>query len=163
MTQITARLGWRYLGLSLLAAGAVAVLLATPTAIIDNPWFTRMTPVEPEQYAFWVATSLLTGALLATYLLPALRRGLAAAGAGAGLLGVFAVGCPICNKLVVALIGVSGALNYFAPIQPLIGLAAVGLSSWALWIRYRALGQPSCAVPGLGLRRARRIARDIET
>ena len=151
VSQITARLGWRYLGLSVLAAGAVAVVLAIPTAIIDNPWFTRMTPVEPEQYVFWVATSLLTGALVATYLLPELRHGIAATGAGAGLLGVFAVGCPICNKLVVTLIGVSGALNYFAPVQPLIVAAAIGVSSWALWIRYRALRDPSCAVPRASL------------
>lgn len=144
LAAIRARLGWRYLVLSLLAAAAVAVVLAIPTAIIDNSFFTRMTPVEPEQYVFWILTSVLSGALIATYLLPALRHGIATQSAGAGLLGVFAVGCPICNKLVVALLGTSGALNYFAPIQPLIGLAAVGLTSWALWIRYRALRDPSC-------------------
>ena len=146
---IAQRLGWRYLLATLVAAAAVVMALAIPTAILDNPWFSRMTPVEPEQYAFWIATSLLSGALIATYLLPELRRGIASAGVGAGLLGVFAVGCPICNKLVVGLIGVSGALNYFAPIQPLIGAAAVGLSGWALFIRYRALRDPSCAVPGV--------------
>lgn len=148
LTTIPARLGWRYLALSLVLAGAVAVALAIPTAIIDTPYFTRMTAVEPEQYVFWIATSLLTGALIATYLLPHLRHGIAGPSAGAGLLGVFAVGCPVCNKLVVTLIGTSGALNYFAPIQPLIGLAAVGLAGWALWARYRILGDPACPLPG---------------
>lgn len=147
LRQITERLGWRYLAVSAMAAGLVALALAIPTAIIDNPFFTRMTPVEPEQYVFWVATSLLGGALIATYLLPELRRGIATVGVGSGLLGVFAVGCPICNKLVVSLIGVSGALNYFAPIQPLLGLAAVGLGAWALAIRFRALADPSCPSP----------------
>lgn len=147
LNEITARLGWRYLALTLFGAAAIAVVLAIPTAILDNPFFTRMTPVEPEQYAFWIITSLLSGALLATYILPELRHGIAATGAGAGLLGVFAVGCPICNKLVVALVGVSGALNYFAPIQPLIGLAAVALTAWALRIRYRALRDPACSLP----------------
>ena len=103
-----------------------------------------MTPVEPEQYAFWVATSLLTGALLATYLEPGLRRGLAGQSAGAGLLGVFAVGCPICNKLVVALLGTSGALTYFAPIQPLLGAGAVALAGYGLWLRLRALRTGAC-------------------
>jgi len=141
------RLGWRYALVSLAATVGVALVLAIPTGIIDNSLFTRMTRVEPEQYAFWILTSLLSGALIATYLLPQLRSGLAGVTAGAGLLGVFAVGCPICNKLVVALLGTSGALSYFAPIQPLIGIAAVTLAGWALWIRLRALRAPSCALP----------------
>ena len=149
LATVAARLGWRYLALAVGLGGVVALALAIPTAIVANPFFTRMTPVEPEQYVFWILTSLLTGALLATYLLPELRRGIAASGASAGVLGVFAVGCPICNKLVVALLGVSGALNYFAPIQPLIGLAALTLTGWALWIRYRALRNPACPLPGV--------------
>lgn len=147
MAIAVTQLGWRYLLLSLAAAAAVALLLAIPTAIVDNPFFRRMTAVEPEQYLFWILTSLLSGALVATYVLPELRRGLAGSTAGAGLLGVFAVGCPICNKLIVALLGTSGALTYFAPIQPLIGLAAVALASWALWTRFRALRDPSCPAP----------------
>ena len=148
LATIRAWLGWRYLALSLALAGVVAVGLAIPTAIIDTPYFTRMTAVEPEQYVFWIATSLLTGALIATYVLPELRHGIAGPSAGAGLLGVFAVGCPVCNKLVVTLIGTSGALNYFAPIQPVIGLAAVALAGWALWARYRVLRDPACPLPG---------------
>lgn len=148
LAAIGAQLGWRYFLVAAAAAAAVAMALAIPTAIISNPFFTRMTPVEPEQYAFWALTSVLSGALIATYLLPELRRGLVGSTAGAGLLGVFAVGCPICNKLVVALLGASGALSYFAPVQPLIGLAAVALTSWALWIRFRALTNPSCPLPG---------------
>ncbi len=142
------RLGWRYLLVASAGAALVAVVLAVPTAIIDNPWFVRMTPVEPEQYVFWILTSLLSGALLGTYLLPELRRGLAGPTAGAGLLGLFAVGCPICNKLVVTLLGTSGALSYFAPIQPLLGLAAVVLTSTALWVRFRAMRETSCPLPG---------------
>ena len=147
LVAIRAQLGWRYVLVALAAAAVVSFLLAIPTAIIPNSFFTRMTPVAPEQYLFWVLTSLLSGALIATYLLPELRRGLLGSTAGAGLLGVFAVGCPICNKLVVALLGTSGALSYFAPAQPLIGLAAVALTSWALWIRFRVLRDPSCPAP----------------
>lgn len=95
LASIRARLGRRYVILSLALAIAVGFVLAIPTAIIDNPYFTRMTPVEPEQYVFWIATSLLSGALIATYLLPELRHGIAGQSAGAGLLGVFAVGCPV--------------------------------------------------------------------
>lgn len=141
-------IGARYLALAVLAAAVTALVLAIPTDIVPNPFFTRMTPVEPEQYAFWIATSLLTGALLATYLEPGLRRGIAGQSVGAGFLGVFAVGCPICNKLVVAVLGVSGALTYFAPIQPILGSAAVGLAGYGLWLRLRAMRAGACRLPG---------------
>jgi hypothetical protein len=124
----------------------VGILIAIPTAIVENPFFTRMTPVEPEQYVVWVLTSLLSGALLATYVAGAFRGGGASRATGAGLLGVFAVGCPICNKLVVGLLGTSGALSYFAPMQPVIGAAAVALAGWALLVRLRRLAEPSCTL-----------------
>lgn len=144
---IAQHLGWRYLWTTIGAAVAVALLLAIPAAIIDNPLFARMTPVEPEQYVFWALTSLFTGALIATYVDPRLRHGLAGSTVGAGLLGLFAVSCPVCNKVVVALVGTSGASSYFAPVQPLLGLAAVALAGWALWVRLVGLREASCRRP----------------
>ncbi len=38
---------------------------------------------------------------------------------------VFAIGCPVCNKLVVLALGFSGALAYFEPIQPALALAGL--------------------------------------
>lgn len=150
MGQAPARawIGPRYIALAAAISLVVTVLLAIPTAIVENPFFTRMTPVEPEQYFFWLATGILTGALLATYLDSGLRSGLASQGAGAGLLAVFAIGCPICNKLVVGLLGVSGALTYFAPVQPILGAAAVGLAAYGLRLRFGALRAGACAVAG---------------
>lgn len=140
-------LGARYLLASALAAALVAVALGIPTDVIPNPWFTRMIPAETLNYLFWVGTSLVTGALLATYALPRLgREPVTAPAMGSGLLGLLAVGCPVCNKLVVALLGVSGALSYFAPIQPLLGGLALVLGAGALVIRLRAYGR-SCRLP----------------
>jgi hypothetical protein len=50
---------------------------------------------------------------------------------------LFAVGCPICNKPVVA-IGVRGALNYFAPVQPFLAAGSVAL------LEYRAVPTVAC-------------------
>ena len=147
LAAASSQLGTAYLAWTMAAAVLVGIVIAVPTAIVANPFFTRMTPVEPEQYVFWILTSLVSGALLATYVAPSFRGGIAGRASGAGLLGVFAVGCPICNKLVVALLGTSGALNYFAPVQPVIGVAAVALAGWALWVRLRRLADPSCALP----------------
>ena len=70
-------------------------------------------------------------------------NGLGAA-SGGGILAAFAVGCPVCNKLVLMILGVSGALNVWAPLQPVIGvLSMVGLT-WAL--RRRLTNDDACSV-----------------
>ena len=136
----------KYAGVSALAAIAIALILGVPTSIVENPWFTRMTPVEPEQSVFWILSSVLGGALLGTYLSPALRGDSVGPLAGSGLLGIFAIGCPTCNALVVSALGTSGALSLFAPVQPLLGAAAVAVAGWALWIRVRSI-RSGCPIP----------------
>jgi len=48
-----------------------------------------------------------------------------------------AIGCPVCNKLVVGLLGVSGALSVWAPIQPALAVLSVGALLVAVIIRWR--------------------------
>jgi hypothetical protein len=93
----------------------------------------------------WLASAPLVGLLVATYVRPPRHSVLHArddAGAGrttlGGIAAFFAIGCPICNKLVVAALGVSGALSIFAPLQPLIGAASVALLAATLVWRLRA-------------------------
>lgn len=105
-----------------------------------------MTPIYTDQYVWWVATSLLAGALLATHISTDARQVAPVSGIGGGLLGYLAIGCPICNKLIVGVLGVSGALDYFAPIQPLLGALAVLLTAIGLIVRLRALGR-GCPLP----------------
>lgn len=128
------------------AAVAVAVVSAIPTAIIANPWFTRMSPVYLDQYIYWVGTSILAGMLLATYLTGPKSIAGGAGGAGGGLLGYLAIGCPVCNKVIVALLGVSGAMDYFAPAQPFLGALGMVLLALALGYRLRSLRRSDCAV-----------------
>jgi hypothetical protein len=132
-------LGARYWLAAAGGAALIAVAIGVPTDVISNPWFTRQIDVRPLDYVFLALTSTLTGALLATYTLPSVSRdtGGRRAGLGAGLLAWFAVGCPVCNKLVVLLLGSSGALNYFAPIQPVLGVLAVAMAATALAVRLR--------------------------
>jgi hypothetical protein len=63
---------------------------------------------------------------------------------GASLLATLAVGCPVCNKLVVALIGFSGALSYWAALQPLLGVLSIMLLLSGLVVRLN--GQLACRV-----------------
>lgn len=125
------------------AAGAVAtvLVLGIPTDVVANPWFTRMTPVRPQDYLFLGLNALLTGLLAASYAFPAtcpLGQGKLTAG---GLLAFLAIGCPICNKVVVLLLGVSGALTYFAPIQPVLGTTSAIVLAVAVWLRGRGIAR----------------------
>lgn len=133
----------RAVAFGLAGALATAFLIAIPTAVLENPFFVRMTPVRPLDYLFLALTALGVGILAATYAIPAPenveRRTLAG-----GFLAFLAIGCPICNKVVVLLLGISGALSYFEPIQPLLGIASAVLLGTAIVTRLRSLG--SCAV-----------------
>jgi hypothetical protein len=129
-------------------AVAVALLIGLPTEMIPNPVFARPLPVLWWNYPVWLATAVMSGLLLATYV----REGAAAAdeqpsrrGGLGGLLAFFAVGCPICNKLVVVALGTSGAMTWFAPLQPVLAIGALALLVAAL--RGRLRGQRACAVP----------------
>jgi hypothetical protein len=71
-------------------------------------------------------------------------RQLKIGGAGA-LLSYFAVGCPVCNKLALIALGYSGAIQYFAPIQPYLAVAGIALLAYSL--RMRLNNEYSCSLP----------------
>lgn len=126
--QVPTRLALRSLGPRYWAFAAslgflIAMVIAIPTRLVPNDWFSRMTPTRPLDYAFLVVSSAMLGMTFA--LSRRGRRVVATAPVGAGFATFLAVGCPVCNKLVVALIGTGGALSWFAPLQPFIGIAAI--------------------------------------
>lgn len=68
-------------------------------------------------------------------------------GYAGGFAAFLAIGCPVCNKIVLVALGTSGALTIWAPLQPLIGAASLLLLAGALaWrLRVRARGG-ACSV-----------------
>ena len=122
-----------------------ALLIAIPTRLVPNSWFARMTPTRPADYLFWVLASLLLGLVMALRRTAKSRADVATMSGGIGT--VLAVGCPVCNKVVVALLGVSGALTVFAPIQPVLGTASLVVLLLALRRELRSLEGPTCPVP----------------
>ena len=132
-----------------LATIAAALFIGVPTGVVPTSFYTRMTPVLWWNYPVWALSSVLVGITAATYVRSADGETRKAGHqvqrtAGATLVSLFAVGCPICNKLVVALLGVSGALSYWAPIQPVLGVLTLGLLAGGLVLRLR--GEASCRV-----------------
>lgn len=127
------------------AAAVFAIAAGAPTDVIPNPLFGRMTPVPWWSYPILAATALLGGLVMATYVRsPAQPSGLGTT-AGGGLLPALAIGCPVCNKLVVLALGAAGALTVWAPLQPILGLASIALLAWAL--RTRLAAERACPLP----------------
>jgi hypothetical protein len=71
-------------------------------------------------------------------------------GTVAGLGAFLAIGCPLCNKVVLVALGASGAMSVWAPIQPIVGLASLLLLAVTVAgrLRRRAAGD-ACAVPAV--------------
>lgn len=107
-------------------------------SLIENPLFDRKLAARPQDYIMWVSTAILGGLILGTFAVaPALtNQGKAASG---GVLSAIAVGCPICNKVAVTLLGTSGALNFFGPSQIFIGIASLILLVLTLLLRAQAV------------------------
>lgn len=137
------------------------VVLGLPSAIVPNPVFGRTVPVRPSDVAIWLASAPLFGLVLATYAVrphssdhargEEVRLGLG------GIAVFFAIGCPVCNKLVLLALGTSGALSVFAPIQPIIGIASLVflVGTLAYRVRQLARGCDRCeAVPRAEARQA---------
>lgn len=129
-------------------AALAALVIAVPSDLIDNPIFGRPVPPKPIDYLILAVTALLIGLILA------IRPERSAAAEReesrtmvGGFISFLAVGCPVCNQLVVALIGTSGALSLWAPIQPIVGLAAVGLLLYTLRMRLRTYRLSTCPLP----------------
>ena len=143
--------GLRQWGVAALGTAATLLLLGLPAVLIPNGLFAR--EIEPTwwSYPVWIATSILSGLVMATYVRGAAedpqtpgdgdgRRGIVGAA-----LAWFAIGCPVCNKLVLSALGAGGAMTWFAPLQPLLAAAGTVLLAWALRSRLRAAN--SCPAP----------------
>ena len=134
-----------------LAAAIGMALIGLATAIFENPFFMRMTPVRTQDYVTWLLSSVLMGLIVGSYF-AAGSTSVDGKTLSGGVLSVVAVGCPTCNKLVVLLLGTSGALSFFAPIQLYIGVASVLLLGWTLLLRAKTLAG-TCSVTQATLRR----------
>ena len=131
---------------------AVLLLVGVPSGVIPNPYFIRPLEARPTDYIFLGIITALAVALGATYGMPTRCSLQDSKALGSGLLLFIGIGCPVCNKVVLALAGASGALTYFEPIQPLFSLAAIAVMGVALALRVRdirraaASGQPTTSL-----------------
>lgn len=173
-TQSLRMWGARRIVVAIAAAGASVLVIGLSTVLIPNSFFSRDIPPEWWDYPVWILMSVLLGLLIATYVREpgaqvassrgnkqvvdadaeavdgeevddrSERRGRNFGTVG-GMLGWFAVGCPVCNKIALLVLGYTGALTYFAPLQPVLAVLGVILLLAAVIVRLK--GQYSCPVP----------------
>lgn len=139
-----ARRWWFALGM----AALTYLFIAVPTDLIPNPVFGRDVPPPWWSHPALVVSAVLAGLVAATYVAtpdgaPRAREG--RLGMAGGIVTFFAVGCPVCNKLVLLALGYTGALQFFGPLQPYLALGAIVLLGWA-WIA-RVRREHSCRLP----------------
>jgi hypothetical protein len=123
------------------------LVISIPTAVLENSVFGREIAVTSWSVPVIVITSILSGLLFATYVKndsantedTSLKIGTAGA-----FFSFLAVGCPVCNKIALVALGYSGAMNYFAPVQPFLAFAGVAILTYALIMRLN--GEVKCQV-----------------
>lgn len=132
---------------ALITAILTYLIIAIPTAVIANPIFGREIDVTTWSVPVLLITSVLSGILFATYLKTenylSEEKSIKIGSLG-GLLSFLAVGCPVCNKIALIALGTSGAISYFAPIQPYLGLLGIILLLFA--VQKRLVGESLCRV-----------------
>jgi len=135
-------------------AALAALLIGIPSDLIENPIFGRPVETRPIDYVILTITSALIGLVFAIRMpadasedvVDASERNETRTMWG-GWFSFMAVGCPVCNQAVVALLGTSGALSWWAPVQPFVGALAIGLVLWALRTRLQTYQLAACPVP----------------
>jgi hypothetical protein len=124
-----------------------ALVIAIPADLLDNRFFGRPVAPRPIDYVILAVTAGLIGLILA--IRPPVsqitdsqeRRTM-----WSGFVSFLAVGCPVCNQAIVALVGTSGALSWWAPVQPVVGMFAVALLVWTLQQRLRTYQLTACPI-----------------
>lgn len=126
---------------------ATFAFIGLPTDVIPNPIFGRAVAVTSWSMNVLIISSVLSGLLIATYIKTensVVEEASIKIGGVGGFLAFFAVGCPVCNKVALLALGYSGALHYFAPVQPYLAAGSILLLGYAL--RKRLIGESQCAV-----------------
>ena len=137
MTAVSAKDAAR----GLAAAAAMFVVLGTLAALWNNPLFMRMTPAGGFEITLLLLQSVLAGVYLG---LPQSSCGKRTAGAGA-IIGFLGIACPVCNKILVLLIGSALLLEYFEPVRLYVALAGAALLALAVGLK---LARPECFKAG---------------
>lgn len=126
----------RYILYGIITSIIVFFLFGIPTALIKTSFFVRMIEATALDYFFLISTSILMGMYVGLYFHNRNKKGKICTYSGA-FAGLFAVSCPICNTLLVALFGSSAVMLYFEPLRPILGWLAIILLSLGVYYQIK--------------------------
>ena len=102
--------------------------LGTVSAIWENPFFVRMTPVGTWEFPTLIVLSTLTG-VFAAIRRPVCSLNQVGTSSIAGFLGI---ACPTCNKILMLIFGGEALMRWFDPIRPLISVLGLAILIYAI-------------------------------
>lgn len=135
----------KYIGIGIAASIIIFLGSGIVTAIIPNSIFIRMIPTSIFDYIFLVLTSVLAGSWISIHFYQRTSQTGYKSALGGCIGGFFAFGCPICNKLILLVLGVSGALTFFDPLRIPLGILSVGLLSYAIYLKIKSNKCKKCS------------------
>ncbi len=125
----------KYISIAVLSSVVLFFLFALPSAMISNPFFIRMTPPTKYEWFILITTAILGGIYIGLYYYKKQQQNTKAtcAATSGSFLGFLAYGCAFCNKILIFILGVSGVMTYFLPIQPYLGALGIILLSYGIY------------------------------
>lgn len=128
----------KYWIIGILSSLGLFLLFGIVTDLIQNQLFIRMVEKTVLDYFFLIASSVLLGTYIAVHLYKKnISKKCDVATYSGGVGSFLAFGCPICNKLLVLLFGVTALTIYFEPYRPYLGILSIGLLTGALYFKLK--------------------------
>lgn len=132
--------------IGIVSAAVILLFFGAITALIPTGFFTRMFPAAMIDYLLLILTSVLVSAFIGLHVYEKSYRTskesyVAAGGSAAGF---FAVSCPLCNMLLVFLLGTGTVFAYVEPARPAIGAIGIVILALLLFIKTRRIGCRTC-------------------
>ena len=122
--------------IGILTSILVFLIFGWVTALIKNPFFKRMTIPIFWDYFFLIIVSILIGVYVGLYFHNKNKKGSICAYSG-GFFGFFAIICPLCSTLLIALFGASALMMYFESVRPVLGFVAIVLLITGIYIQIK--------------------------
>lgn len=126
----------------ILSGFGVLMALGIPTALIPSGIYIRMIEVTIFDYFFLLATSMLIGIYIGLW---SYKKESGHYGKkyliGGSASSFFAVSCPLCNILLVSLIGVSSVMIFIEPLRPVLGVTGLLVLGYLIYVKYNGFGK----------------------